>query len=241
MRTIQETEQEQADTEITLGMKSLLGVFFGLVIICGIFFGLGYSLGRGSSSSSKQITASTARPAAPKPVTRPPTVTPVDEDDTSNAKAYTPGPDDREPQSTTTAPASTPKPSAGVIKPVIPERDEAASPVTKPDQTAASLPATTSATRPSTTSASMSTPALATQDAAPYSSAPAMVQIAAVSRQEDADVLVAALKKRGYNGIIRKDSKDNLLHVQIGPFATRDEAKAMRTKLIADGYNAILK
>jgi DedD protein len=68
-----------------------------------------------------------------------------------------------------------------------------------------------------------------------------MVQIAAVSRQEDADVLVAALKKRGYNVIVRNEPRDSLLHIQIGPFATRDEAKAMRAKLLADGYNAILK
>ena len=68
-----------------------------------------------------------------------------------------------------------------------------------------------------------------------------MVQIAAVSHQEDADVLVNALKKRGYSAVIRNDPKDSLLHVQIGPFATRDEAKVMRAKLLADGYNAILK
>ena len=68
-----------------------------------------------------------------------------------------------------------------------------------------------------------------------------MVQIAAISKQEDADVLVAALRKRGYSAVVRNDPKDNLLHVQIGPFATRDEARAMRAKLLADGYNAILK
>jgi len=68
-----------------------------------------------------------------------------------------------------------------------------------------------------------------------------MVQVAAVSRQEDADVLVSALKKHGYNAVVRNDPKDALLHVQIGPFATRDEARAMRAKLLADGYNAILK
>jgi DedD protein len=68
-----------------------------------------------------------------------------------------------------------------------------------------------------------------------------MVQVAAISRQEDAQILVAALKKRGYSAVIRNDSKDSLLHIQIGPFATRDEARAMRAKLLADGYNAILK
>jgi cell division septation protein DedD len=29
--------------------------------------------------------------------------------------------------------------------------------------------------------------------------------------------------------------------VQVGPFASRDEARAMRSKLLADGYNAIIK
>jgi cell division septation protein DedD len=68
-----------------------------------------------------------------------------------------------------------------------------------------------------------------------------MVQIAAVSRREDADVLVSALGKLGYHASARPAPTDNLLHVQIGPFATRDEAKIMRTKLLNDGYNAILK
>jgi cell division septation protein DedD len=40
---------------------------------------------------------------------------------------------------------------------------------------------------------------------------------------------------------VRSESQDQLLHVQVGPFATRDEAKVMRTKLLGDGYNAILK
>jgi hypothetical protein len=30
------------DTEIALGTRSLLAIFFGLVLICAIFFGLGY-------------------------------------------------------------------------------------------------------------------------------------------------------------------------------------------------------
>ena len=34
-------EPEQ-DTEITLGTAKLLGLFFGLVIVCAVFFALGY-------------------------------------------------------------------------------------------------------------------------------------------------------------------------------------------------------
>jgi DedD protein len=68
-----------------------------------------------------------------------------------------------------------------------------------------------------------------------------MVQIAAVSHTEDADVLVSALRKRGYVVSSRRDPGDNLLHVQVGPFSTHAEASAMRTRLLNDGYNAIIE
>ena len=50
-----------------------------------------------------------------------------------------------------------------------------------------------------------------------------------------------ALKKRGYTAVLRNEPQDKLLHVQLGPFASRVEANAMRTKLLADGYNAVVK
>ncbi len=68
-----------------------------------------------------------------------------------------------------------------------------------------------------------------------------MVQVAAISVPQDADILVEALKKRGYTAVVRNEPQDQLLHVQLGPFASRGEASAMRTKLLADGYNAVVK
>ena len=68
-----------------------------------------------------------------------------------------------------------------------------------------------------------------------------MVQIAAVARQEDADVLVTALRQRGYGVVVRNEPQDKLLHVQVGPFADRGQAAAMKQKLLSDGYNAIIK
>ena len=68
-----------------------------------------------------------------------------------------------------------------------------------------------------------------------------MVQIAAVSHPEDADVLVGALRKRGYAVSAHRDPADGLLHVQVGPFANRNDAVAMRQKLLNDGYNAIVE
>ncbi len=50
-----------------------------------------------------------------------------------------------------------------------------------------------------------------------------------------------ALRKHGYNVAVRQITPDKLLHVQIGPFAIRKDADAMRQRLLADGYNAIVK
>jgi len=68
-----------------------------------------------------------------------------------------------------------------------------------------------------------------------------MVQIAAVSNQADADVLLSALRKRGYSVTVRHEPGDSLMHVQVGPFANPADARAMRQKLLSDGYNAILR
>jgi DedD protein len=68
-----------------------------------------------------------------------------------------------------------------------------------------------------------------------------VVQVAAVSRQGDAAMLMAALKRHGYNAVVHQSPQDKLLHVQIGPFATKKDADAMRQRLIGDGYNAIVK
>ncbi len=68
------------------------------------------------------------------------------------------------------------------------------------------------------------------------------VQVAAVSRQEDADSLVEALKKKQYPAFIANNSSaDKFFHVQVGPYADLKEAEGMKTRLIADGYNPIVK
>jgi len=66
------------------------------------------------------------------------------------------------------------------------------------------------------------------------------VQVAAVSKQEDADALVEALKSKQYPAFSAAAS-DKLFHVQCGPYADIKDAEGMRAKLISDGYNPILK
>lgn len=68
------------------------------------------------------------------------------------------------------------------------------------------------------------------------------VQVAAVSKQDDAQALVDALKKKQYAAFTSNSSAtDKFFHVQVGPFNDLKDAEATRAKLIGDGYNPILK
>jgi cell division septation protein DedD len=69
-----------------------------------------------------------------------------------------------------------------------------------------------------------------------------LVQVAAVSKQDDADALVDALKKKQYPAFVAANSAiDKLFRVQVGPFPDIKTAESMRSRLIDDGYNPILK
>lgn len=85
----------------------------------------------------------------------------------------------------------------------------------------------------------------AKSDAAPEMARPGsgyIVQVAAVSKQEDAQALADALRKKSYAVVIANNTQsDKLYHVQIGPFANIAEAETTRSRLVGDGYNPILK
>jgi DedD protein len=67
------------------------------------------------------------------------------------------------------------------------------------------------------------------------------VQVAAVSKPEDAEALVDALKKKQYPAFSTNTPTDKLIHVQVGPYADIKDAELMRGRLVSDGYNPILK
>ena len=138
-----------------------------------------------------------------------------------------PDADPASPAVTKTAPTTILRPS-----PLPTEQKEA--PATD-DSKAAEKPETSAATP-----AAQVTPASETTHAEP-AAAGYVVQIAAVSKQEDADALVGALKKKSYPVFVADATTDKLFHVQIGPFADIKDAEAMRARLTADGYNPILK
>jgi DedD protein len=201
--------QEQQDQEITLGTGRLLGLFFGLVVICALFFSLGFSLGKRSATPTgvPSVLTTPAGNGGPKPT---PTKAGAKPD-------CAPGQDCPQPPSTSD--------ELTFYKAV--EQNEAKAQLDKPadSNAAASKPAEQKAP----------------EMEAPVSGGGYMVQIAAVTKQEDADALVNALKRKSYPVFTTTLPNDKLFHVQVGPFADIKDAEAVRAKLVSDGYNPILK
>jgi cell division septation protein DedD len=106
----------------------------------------------------------------------------------------------------------------------------------KTDPKADATNAPSNATPAQTPGTNAADPATTLPPAAAY-----FVQVAAVSKQEDADALVDALKKKQYPAFVAPIAADKLCRVQVGPFSDVKEAEATRTRLIADGYSPILK
>lgn len=100
-------------------------------------------------------------------------------------------------------------------------------------------PAKTDAPKPADNDAAKSGP----PDPMTATSGPGyFVQVAAVSKQDDAQALVDALKKKQYAAFTANTTPpDKLFHVQVGPFADLKDAEATKAKLVSDGYNPILK
>jgi len=218
-----EEDEPQKDTEITLGPAMLLGILCGLVLLCGLCYGLGYMSGH---RSAMRTAAAATAPAPGQPAAS---------SDAGLSK----------PQAKGTVPVAVPQPAAAAPLQTMPGD---ASPA-QPNALTSYAPAT-SASSPSTgqqqvhpalpvqTAPAGSTSPVAQQPAAP--AAGIMVQVAAVSHAEDATVLMNALRKRGYAVMERRGFSDDLIHVQIGPFANRNDAVAMSQKLLGDGYNAVV-
>lgn len=224
----EQDELPQRERELTLSIGAILAIFLGLALLCAVFFGFGYNLGRKSTATSN-----TAVPAA-----------------TSDTEPADPGSsafDNFKP-----SPGSRSTPPAPAQPAPVPVHETAVT-ESAPAPTVAAQPAPTH-TAPATTTA----PARTTTPPAPSVSAPThpqvaapatapggsfIVQVAAIStaHKDDADLLAGALRGRGYTVAEHTDPQDKLIHIQVGPFATKADAEAMREKLVVDGYNPIIK
>lgn len=205
-----------AEREFTLSTGSILGLFFGLVLLCGLFFGFGYSVG--SHKSPQTVAAQTPEnaPAANFSAFKPAAGLPV------GATSNVPVP----PHGTTVTPAAAPSSTSRTNG-----SGSAAAPTARTSAATSPAPAPIVRVAPSPPAA-----AVAPSPAGGYY----LVQVAAVSHQQDANLLVNALRARGY-AAIAYPQQDNLIHVQVGPLNNRHDAELMRQRLVTDGYNPIIK
>jgi DedD protein len=203
------------DTEITLGTGKLLGLFFGLVIVCAVFFALGYTLGRKTDTGlSTSITPAQA----------------------TTSTGVKPGS-----SSANNASSSTPMTFYKAVE------QQNANPQLTPASAVSGTPDASQSSAGDASSASSAQGAGKEASSPPDPLAPIpgtgyFVQVAAVSKQDDAGALVDALKKKQYPAFVAANSTaDKLFRVQVGPFGDIKEAEAMRARLINDGYSPILK
>ena len=219
-REIQHAEPRH-DTELTLSSTTLLLLFFGLVLLCGLCFGLGYATGHRGTQETAATVPAAANTQATAPV------------ESGRAK----------PSADTQSGASGSRANTAIGQPATPAQD-ATGASAQSSALAAASSSTPGQPRVKPAFGNAASPVQAGQ--LPASAvAPAMgslmVQIAAVSQPEDADVLMSALRRRGYAVAAHREPLDGLIHVRIGPFKTRDEAETWRQKRLNDGYNAIVQ
>ena len=246
-----EYDEQASDREFTLSTGTVLGMFFALALICAVFFGFGYTMGRKSgqaTTDTANTSAASADSAAEVATAKPSPGAPA----IQTIPGYmSQGQAEAAHQGAATQ-AYKPAASANLGTPttvIVPTQVATGPKTVRPAAIAADgeTPAPTTVTTPATPPAARRAEVKAVAAALPPPAAIAVgtptsyVQIAAVSHQEDADVLLSALKRRGYTVFARPGETDKLIHVQVGPFATKKDADAMKQRLMGDGYNAIVK
>src|SRR6185437_15396019 len=180
--TVFEPAEERADRELTLGPMTL--ALLGLVFcgICALCFVWGYSVGHRAPAGIEAPQSASTRPSAAQILSNQPK----------------PGASDNGAQARTSAPpvvAPSGSPDAGSS----PSGNPAVSTATPAGSATGSLPtggAVVQAALPAPAASGQPNTSSGTVQPAFGANSPWMVQIAAVSHSEDADVLVSALRKR---------------------------------------------
>ncbi len=67
------------------------------------------------------------------------------------------------------------------------------------------------------------------------------LQVAALSKKEDADAMAAVLKEKSFPVSISAGAGDRLYHVLVGPYESTKDADAAKMLLEKEGFRAIVK
>lgn len=67
------------------------------------------------------------------------------------------------------------------------------------------------------------------------------LQVAALSKKEDAEALLSLLSRKGFRAYSTSNSADRLVRVQVGPFGHVKDAEDAKTRLEQEGFRPITK
>jgi cell division septation protein DedD len=201
--------------ELVLENRHLLLIFFAIVALSGVFFALGYIVGRNTLSPSVSTALAEAESTGPeaKPSPMPP------------AAYYL----------RATPPAAAPVPEdAGVLAPEL-----------QFDRTLGGQAPDARLESPEGSNVSPVWPSLAPDANQPVATVPAppgiLVQVSALTRQQDAETLVQLLREKNLPVMVTTAATDTLYHVVIGPYQSDADAQQVKRLLEEDGFQPIIK
>jgi DedD protein len=200
-----------------LESRHLVGLFLGVVLLCGVFFTLGYVMGRTQYGGPVHADAP-ERTATPKPA--------------AEAK----------PADTATAASPTASEWDFYSKQKNDQLEPAAkdpTPVADADSPTAAPPA---APAPPPAPQSELQPVKSTTRASKPPKPQFVVQVAAMSHQNDALAMTELLQRKHFSAfVVRPSAGEKLYRVQVGPYAEERAADAAKTALDRAGFKAIIK
>jgi cell division septation protein DedD len=201
---------DDGEFELILGNRQLISVFLIVVILLGVFFSMGYIVGRNSApAASTSTTAQAGRPNVVDPSSR----------------------KDTEPASTAQPPATEPTPAAPpetksqsnrpIAEKTAPEKREPMSPPITPPTKKTEPPPPPPERVPAATGDQPS---------------PGIYWQVAASPRQGAEVVAAALRKKGMQVVLVPVPDKNLFRVMVGPYADASAAAAVRPQLDDAGF-----
>ncbi len=209
-------EREQSEKGLSAGVLAV--VFLIWAAVSAVFFSLGFIVGHNEETRAEPVTERVAPPSAV-----PPLVNPASQAASSSGQKATPPP---------AGPENTAKADA--------ERVSAPQPAPKPARPSAQARET-----PVRNAAAPQERATETASSGNPVRTGLAVQVDALRAKQDAEALVRILKARRYPVFLvtpeYANSKDNLYRVQVGPFATREEAEKARDKLAQEGFKPFIR
>lgn len=137
-----------------------------------------------------------------------------------------------EPRTTPQAAAS----AEGKRSPMAPP--QAAAPAKAPETQEA--PAADAGTQPPAAAEKAPAPAGPAAGTAAVPAGAILLQVAALSKKEDADAMVALLKKKDFDVTVTNPG-DKLHHVMVGPFVSLKDAEGVKARLEKEGFKPIVK